>query len=147
MSYNAYLWFKFIHYAAFISWMAVLFYQPRLFVYHIENKDNADFVRVVKKMECMLFNSIGWVAFVFTIFSATMMFLFKTDLIKVGYFHIKLTCALILIIYHFTLFYYLKQLQNDRCKRGGRFFRILNEIPTIIMLIIIYAMINMQYGG
>lgn len=148
MSYNAYLWFKFIHFAAFISWMAMLFYQPRLYVHHIENIDNKDFVKVVKKMEKLLFNSIGWVGLAFTLFSGLMILIFiKPDLMKVGYFHIKLTCALVLVIYHFVLFYYLKQLEHDKCKRSGRFFRILNEIPTVIMLIILYAMINMAYGG
>ena len=48
MSVDAYLWFKFLHFAAFISWMAVLFYLPRLYVYHAENIDNKDFVIRVK---------------------------------------------------------------------------------------------------
>ena len=148
MSYNSYLWLKFIHYAAFISWMAMLFYQPRLFVYHAENRDNPEFVKVVKKMERLLFNAIGWIAFIFTILSGLAIIIFvKPDLMKVGYFHLKLTCALLLVIYHFVLFYYLKQFEKDKCTKNGKFFRILNEIPTLIMLGILYAMINMAQGA
>ena len=47
----SYYWFKFVHFAGFISWMAMLFYMPRLYVYHAENLDKPDFVKVVKKME------------------------------------------------------------------------------------------------
>ncbi len=146
MSYNAYLWMKFLHFGAFISWMAVLFYLPRLYVYHAENLNNAEFVKVCKKMEKMLFHAIGWIAMGLTILSGTIIIIgAKPELMKAGYFHLKLLCGAILIGYHFLLWWYLKKFEKDQCFKSGKFFRILNEVPTIIMLGILYAMIIMAY--
>ncbi|MBQ3674906.1 MULTISPECIES: protoporphyrinogen oxidase HemJ [unclassified Campylobacter] len=146
MSYNAYLWFKFIHFAAFISWMAMLFYLPRLYVYHAENKDKPEFVSVVKTMEKMLFHAIGWIALGLTLFSAIVIIVFaKPELMKMGYFHLKLLCGVLMIAYHFWLYYYLKKFEKGECNKNGKFFRALNEIPTLIMFVILYAMLIMPY--
>lgn len=145
MSIDAYLWFKFLHFAAFISWMAVLFYLPRLYVYHAENIDNKDFVIRVKYMEKMLFHAIGWIAMGLTIFSAIMLIMAKPGLLKEGYFHLKMTAGALMIAYHFWLFYYLKKFEKDECKKSGKYFRTLNEIPTILMFVILYAMIIMPF--
>lgn len=145
MSVDAYLWFKFLHFAAFISWMAVLFYLPRLYVYHAENIDNKDFVIRVKYMEKMLFHAIGWIAMGLTIFSAIMLITAKPWLLKEGYFHLKMTAGALMIAYHFWLFYYLKKFEKDECKKSGKYFRALNEIPTILMFVILYAMIIMPF--
>lgn len=145
MSVDAYLWFKFLHFAAFISWMAVLFYLPRLYVYHAENLDNKDFVIRVKYMEKMLFHAIGWIAMGLTIFSAIMLIIAKPGFLKEGYFHLKMTAGALMIAYHFWLFYYLKKFEKDECKKSGKYFRALNEIPTILMFVILYAMIIMPF--
>lgn len=145
MSVDAYLWFKFLHFAAFISWMAVLFYLPRLYVYHAENIDNKDFVIRVKYMEKMLFHAIGWIAMGLTIFSAIMLIMAKPELLKEGYFHLKMTAGALMIAYHFWLFYYLKKFEKDECKKSGKYFRALNEIPTVLMLVILYAMLIMPF--
>lgn len=145
MSIDAYLWFKFLHFAAFISWMAVLFYLPRLYVYHAENIDNKDFVIRVKYMEKMLFHAIGWIAMGLTIFSAIMLIIAKPELLKEGYFHLKMTAGALMIAYHFWLFYYLKKFEKDECKKSGKYFRALNEIPTVLMLVILYAMLIMPF--
>ena len=122
MSYNAYLWMKFIHFAAFISWMAMLFYLPRLYVYHAENKDNKDFVKVVKVMEKMLFNAIGWIAMGLTVFSALVIIIFvKPELMSQGYFHLKLLCGVLMIAYHFWLFYYLKKFEKANVTKVANF--------------------------
>ena len=139
---EAYLWLKFTHYLAFISWMAMLFYLPRLYVYHAEHIDNADFIKVIKIQERKLYHGIGWIAMIFTIGSGLWIFFgYKPELIKMGYFHIKLLCAVLLIIYHFSLGYYLKLFAQDGCNKSGKFFRMYNEVPTVIMAFIIYAMI------
>lgn len=122
MSVDAYLWFKFLHFAAFISWMAVLFYLPRLYVYHAENLDNKDFVIRVKYMEKMLFHAIGWIAMGLTIFSAIMLIIAKPELLKEGYFHLKMTAGALMIAYHFWLFYYLKKFEKDECKKAVNIF-------------------------
>lgn len=142
MGIEAYLWVKWLHYLAFISWMAMLFYQPRLYVYHAEHLENKGFVDVVKIQESKLYHGIGWISMIVTILSGVFILVFiKPELMKVGYFHIKLLCVVILIIYHFSLGYFLKQFKENRCKKSGKFFRIYNEVPTILMFIIIYAMI------
>lgn len=137
-----YIWLKFIHYLAFISWMAMLFYLPRLFVYHAENLENFDFIKVIKIQERKLYNGIGWIAMIVSIASGlAIFFIYKPELIQMGYFHIKLLCAVLLVAYHFSLGYYLGQFSKDKCKKSGKFFRAYNEIPTLIMAFIIYAMI------
>ncbi|MBT0611399.1 protoporphyrinogen oxidase HemJ [Campylobacter hyointestinalis] len=142
MSLETYLWIKWLHYAAFISWMAMLFYQPRLFVYHAEHIQNNGFTDVVKIQESKLYNGIGWIAMGVTLLSGLAILIFaKPELMKAGYFHIKLLCVVVLIAYHFSLGCYLKQFKENRCKKSGKFFRMYNEVPTIIMFIIIYAMI------
>ncbi|MCI6988688.1 MAG: CopD family protein [Campylobacter sp.] len=146
MSYDAYLWLKFLHFAAFISWMAVLFYLPRLYVYHAENLDKKEFVGVVKYMEKMLFHAIGWIAMGLTILSAVLIIVgCKPELMQMGYFHLKLLAAVLMVGYHFWLFYYLKKFEKDEVKKSGKFFRALNEVPTILMLVILYAMLIMPF--
>lgn len=145
MSYDAYLWFKFLHFAAFISWMAMLFYLPRLYVYHAENLDCKEFVERVKYMERMLFHAIGWIAMGLTIFSAAMLIIAKPELMKMGYFHLKMTAGLLMVAYHFWLFYYMKKFEKNECKKSGKYFRALNEVPTLLMFVILYAMLIMPF--
>lgn len=146
MSYQAYLWVKFIHYCGFISWMAVLFYLPRLYVYHAENLDKPEFIEVCKYMEKMLFHAIGWIALLLTLLSGIIIIVgFNPGLLKDGFMHVKLLFATLLIMYHFLLWYYLIKFQNDECTKSGKYFRIINEIPTLIMFGILYAMIIMRY--
>lgn len=136
-----YFWVKFIHFCAFISWMAMLFYQPRLFVYHAEHAENTNFCDVVKIQESKLYHGIGWIAMFVTIFSGLYLIHLKPGLMSMPYFHLKLTCVVLLIAYHFTLGHFMKKFRADACKLPGKFFRAYNEVPTIIMFFIIYAMI------
>ncbi|AII15416.1 hypothetical membrane protein (UPF0093 domain) [Campylobacter iguaniorum] len=142
MGYETYLWIKWLHYLAFISWMAMLFYQPRLYVYHAEHMENKGFTDVVKIQESKLYHGIGWIAMGVTLLTGLAIILFsKPELMKAGYFHIKLLCVVILIAYHFSLGHYLKLFKENRCFKSGKFFRMYNEVPTIIMFVIIFAMI------
>ncbi|AJD04060.1 MULTISPECIES: protoporphyrinogen oxidase HemJ [Campylobacter] len=137
-----YLWIKMVHYLAFVSWMAGLFYLPRLFVYHTEHKDNKGFVEVVKIQERKLYFYIQTPAMIVTLISGSLMLhVNKVLMVGSGFMHAKLTCALLLIIYHLQNYYYLKQLQNDTCKKSGKFFRAYNEIPTILFIIIAIMMV------
>lgn len=138
-----YVWIKFVHYLGFVSWMAGLFYLPRLFVYHAENRDNEGFVRVVKLQEKRLFYSISTPAMIVVILSGSLMLHAHKDVLMVGagFMHAKLTCALLLIIYHFHNLYCLKALANDSCQKSGRYFRIYNEIPTLLFIIIALMMV------
>ncbi|ASM39454.1 CopD family protein [Campylobacter sp. RM12327] len=142
----SYEWIKWWHFAAFISWMAMLFYQPRLFVYHAENIDNKDYIKVLKKQEKMLFHGIGWIAMIVTYISAiAIIVLYKPDLMSLGYFHIKLTCGVVMTAYHLSLWYFMIKFDKNECKLSGKFFRAYNEVPTIIMFIILWAMLVKPY--
>lgn len=136
-----YDWIKAFHFAAFISWMAGLFYLPRLFVYHMEHYDNKDFVKVVKIQEHKLFYYIAQPAMIASVASGVWMIVLNTDLFILGYFHAKLTFALLLIIFHCVMWFYLKQLKDDKCTKSGKFFRISNEVPTLIMIGILIFMV------
>ena len=137
-----YLFIKALHVISVISWMAVLFYLPRLFVYHVENKDNKEFVKVVKVMEYKLHKFIGIPAFWGTIITGILMLALNPDIFKTGlWIHIKVTLALLLVAYYIHLAVLRKKLEQDQCDKSGKFFRMYNEVPTIIMILIVFLVI------
>ncbi|ASQ31102.1 hypothetical membrane protein (UPF0093 domain) [Campylobacter avium LMG 24591] len=137
-----YIWLKWLHYLAFISWMAGLFYLPRLFVYHSENLENKGFVEVVKVQERKLFYYIQNPAMIVTVLTGLLMLLANSALLSTGgYMHAKLSFAFLLLVFHFSTLSFVKAFQNDTCKRGSKFFRIYNEIPTLLLIAIITMMI------
>ncbi len=134
--YNWILWF---HLISLISWFAMLFYMPRLFVYHSEHKDKKEFTDVVKIMEMKLYKIIGVPAMFATLISGTLLAInYPTNIFTTGgWFHAKLLFVAILLVFFYFMGKYLKELQEDRCEKDGKFFRMFNEIPTIIMFIIV----------
>ncbi len=131
-----YDWILWFHVISFISWFAVLFYLPRLFVYHAEHIDNAGFVEVVKIQEMKLFKYIGVPSMWATVISGLVlayMFGFSGN----GWIHAKITFVLLLMVYFFSMNKYRIEFLEDRCEKSGKFFRIYNEVPTILMLIIV----------
>lgn len=131
-----YEWVLWFHVISFISWFAVLFYLPRLFVYHAENIDNAGFVEVVKIQEFKLFKYIGVPSMWATIFSGAYLS-YIYGFAGNGWLHTKITFVVLLIIYFYSMEKYRKEFAEDRCVKSGKFFRIYNEGPTILMLIIV----------
>lgn len=137
-----YIWIKAIHIIFVISWMAVLFYLPRLFVYHAENKDNDGFVKVVKIMEKKLFYVIGIPAFVITLITGIAMIILNPELFKSGgWLHAKLTAVALLIGFFIHNEIVRRRFEKDLCNKSGKFFRLYNEIPTILMIIIVILVI------
>ena len=125
-----------------ITWMAMLFYMPRLFVYHMEHKENKGFVEVVKIQERKLYRYIGVPAFWATFISGLTMIVIQPELFSTGgWLHAKLTLAFLMIVYHFSLGIFMKKLANDECTRGGKFFRFYNELPTLLMIGIVIMVI------
>ncbi len=132
-----YYYVKIFHIISFVSWMAMLFYLPRLFVYHAEHKDNKGFCEVVKIQEEKLYNFIGYPAIICTLLSGIWLIALQPSLLtEGGWLHAKILLVIILIAYHFSLFYYLKAFKNDNCHKNGKFFRIYNEVPTIALILI-----------
>lgn len=133
-----YSWILTFHVMAFMSWMAMLFYLPRLFVYHVEHQDKKEFVEVVKIQEYKIYKYIGAPAMWATIASgATMLFLNPAIFQSGPWMHAKLTVMIILIAYSFSLEFYRKQLEADACTKSGKFFRAYNEVPTFLAILIV----------
>lgn len=142
-----YLWIVWFHILSLISWFAVLFYMPRLFVYHAENIQNSGFVEVVKIMEMKIYKYIGLPAMWATLLSGvTLIFLstahYGANILSTGgWLHAKIFFVLILVAYFFSLGYFREKFLKDECIKSGKFFRIYNEVPTILLLIIVAMVI------
>lgn len=137
-----YNWILAFHVMSMITWMAMLFYLPRLFVYHVEHADNAGFVEVVKIQEHKLYHFIGVPGMWATILSGLTMIALNPALFQAGgWLHAKLTAVVLLIVYHFMLGRYKKQLKEGTCSKSGKFFRAYNEIPTLLMIFIVIMVV------
>lgn len=134
---------------AVMSWMAMLFYLPRLFVYHVENKGKKEFVDIVKIQEMKIYKYIGNPAMIATILSGGWMIYLNPSLLSAeagGWMHAKLMFAFILIVYSISLNYYRKQLLEDIYTKNGSFFRAYNEVPTILALLIVGYVITKTFS-
>ncbi|MDE5602474.1 MAG: protoporphyrinogen oxidase HemJ [Helicobacter sp.] len=128
---------KIFHILSFVSWMVMLFYLPRLFVYHAEHKENKGFCEVVKIQQRKLFNFIGYPAMICTLLSGIAMIVLEPALLKgSGWLHAKILVVVLLVVYHLNLYRYMIALKEDRDIHTGKFFRILNEFPTLALIII-----------
>ena len=131
-----YEWILWFHVISFISWFAVLFYLPRLFVYHAENIENSGFVEVVKIQEMKLFKYIGVPSMWATIFSGAYLS-YVYGFSGNGWLHTKISFVVLLVVYFYSMDKYRKEFLEDRCIKSGKFFRVYNEVPTILMIIIV----------
>jgi len=142
---NTYLLFKSIHLIAVISWMAGLLYLPRIFVYHSEavvNNKSEDFMSTFKVMERRLFIYIMNPAMIASwIFGGLLIHTIGIDNYSSLWFQLKLVFVIILTIYHFFLFQCLRKFTNNSNSYSPRFYRIINEIPTILLIIIVFIVV------
>ncbi|WP_305862824.1 protoporphyrinogen oxidase HemJ [Helicobacter cholecystus] len=139
-----YEWLKVLHILAFVSWMAMLFYIPRLFVYHAEHIANQGFVEVVKIQENKLYYFIGWPAMIVTLGSGVglIIVLGGGEYMKIAaWLHLKLTLIILLVGYHLLCGHYMKSFERGTCKRSGKFFRVFNEVPTLILILIVILVV------
>ena len=135
---NIYLWIKVIHVMFMVAWMAGLLYTPRLFVYHAENIDKPDLVKTFKIMEYRLYYYIASPSALIVWITGLYMF---NALGFYSWLGIKMAFVIIMTIYHIFLNKYLLELRNDICKRSARFFRLINEIPFLLLFFIIILVI------
>jgi len=131
-----YSWILWFHVLSFISWFAAIFYIPRQFVYHMEHKNNSGFVEVIKIMEYKLIKYIGFPAMWATIISGGIL-IYLGGWITSPWLLLKLFFVAVLIAYFYSLENYRKILEKDACTKSGKFFRVYNEVPTILMLFIV----------
>jgi len=138
---NLYLLFKSLHLIAVISWMAGLLYLPRIFVYHSE-ADHESQKTIFKTMERKLYNYIMMPAMLLSwLFGILLIHNLGSDVFTELWMQIKTFAVVILTYYHFTLGKYLNDFASDSNQRTSKFFRIYNEIPTIILIVVIFVVI------
>ena len=142
---NTYLLFKSIHLIAVISWMAGLLYLPRIFVYHseaIKNNKPEDLTSTFKLMERRLFVYIMNPAMIVSwIFGILLIHTIGMDNFGSIWLQIKLIFVIILSIYHFFLFQCLRKFAENNNSYSSRFYRIINEIPTVLLIGIILVVV------
>ena len=142
---NTYLLFKSIHLIAVISWMAGILYLPRIFVYHAEaitNNKSEDLLSTFKVMEKRLFIYITNPAMIISwIFGVLLIYTIGIDNIGSLWVQLKLAFVVILTIYHFFLFQCLRKFSENNNSYSPRFYRIINEIPTILLIGIIFVVV------
>ena len=136
-----FLWIKAFHIIAMVAWFAGLFYLPRLFVYHSQTEDKLSIDRF-KVMEWRLYYAITWPAAITTTFLGFWLVYFnEAYYLKAGWFHAKFLLVLLLWGFHLLCGYYLKQFKNNCNEKTTRFYRILNEIPTILLIGIVMLVV------
>jgi len=139
---NSYLLFKSLHLIAVISWMAGLLYLPRIFVYHVENLNDQNSSSIFKTMERKLFFYIMMPAMILSwIFGFILVLTIGADVLFTLWVKLKLLFVILLTIYHFYLSKLLKDFNLNRNTKSSKFFRILNEVPTILLILIVFIVI------
>ena len=137
---GAYPWMKVLHIVAIISWMAGLLYLPRLFVYHCEAEVGSQQSETFKVMERRLYRGIMVPAMIAS-WSAGLWLAWDLGLFKEGWFHMKLALVLALTGVHWFCAVSLREFAEDRNRRSQRFYRVMNEVPTLLMIGIVIAVI------
>ena len=139
---SLYLLFKSLHLIAVISWMVGLLYLPRIFVYHVENLEKKEATEIFKIMERRLYFYIMRPAMIATwLFGVILIYINGLDIFSQLWMYIKLTLVIFLTIYHEYLGICLKSLKLKTNTKTSKFFRIINEVPTIILILIIFIVV------
>ena len=138
---NSYLLLKSLHLISVISWMAGLLYLPRIFVYHSEN-NNEIISNVFKTMERKLFYYIMTPAMVLSwLFGLLLIHEIGFDQLTYLWLQLKLALVILLTVYHFYLGLLLNKFKLDQNKKTSRFYRYINEIPTLLLILIVFIVI------
>ena len=135
---NIFLIFKTIHIISVITWMAALFYLPRLFVYHSTKEIGSDSSETFKVMESKLLKIIG---------NPSLVFVWISGLVLLGYkgleiwLVLKMFLVMGMTLFHLYLNFLRKRFENDENEKSEKFFRVINELPTILLLIIVVLVV------
>ena len=140
---NSYLLFKSLHLIAVISSMAGLLYLPKIFVYHVENKEKKEATAIFEVMEKRLFFYIMRPAMIFTwVFGLILIYLNGgVEIFSQLWIQTKIVLVVLLSAYNDYLGKCLKSLKNNTNTRSSKFFRIINEIPTVLLIFIVFVVI------
>jgi putative membrane protein len=139
---NSYLLFKSLHLIAVISWMAGLLYLPRIFVYHAENPKEKNTSLIFKTMERKLYFYIMTPAMILTwIFGLILISFLGFEVLSTIWIKLKLLLVILLTSYHFYLSKLLGDFKIDQNTKSSKFFRIINEVPTILLILIVFIVV------
>ena len=139
---NYYLLFKSLHLIAVISWMAGLLYLPRIFVYHVENYQKKEITEIFETMEKKLYFYIMRPAMLISwLFGILLIYQIGFESFSQLWLQLKIFFVIILTVYHEYLGKCLTSLRDGSNSKSSRFFRIINEIPTILLILIVFIVI------
>ena len=139
---TSYLLFKSLHLIAVISWMAGLLYLPRIYVYHSENMKTKEICAVFETMERKLFNYIMTPAMVLSwLFGLILISIIGFENLGSRWLQIKLILVIFLTLYHFYLGAILIKFKNNINTKTSKFYRCLNEVPTTILVLVVFIVI------
>lgn len=133
-----YDWIKSLHVIAVISWMVGMLYLPRLFVYHAEAKPGSDVDLTLKTMERKLLRIIMNPAMIASwILGIMMLAANPTIMTSGGWMHVKLTAIVIMTGIHMIFARHRRMFMHDNNQKSARYFRLMNEVPTVLMIVIV----------
>ena len=139
---NSYLLFKSLHLIAVISWMAGLLYLPRIFVYHVENNEKKQATAIFEIMEKKLFFYIMRPAMILSwIFGIILIYLNGPEIFSQLWMQIKIILIILLSVFNEYLGKCLHSLKNNTNTRSSRYFRFINEVPTISLILVVFLVI------
>ncbi len=132
-----FLWLKVFHIISVVAWMAGLFYLPRLFVYHCGVVARGETSELFKTMERRLMGAIMRPAMIASVLSGILLFVAgQFEFLQIWVLG-KLAAVFLLLLYHGVLEIYLRQFAQDLRIKSARFFRVINEVPTLLLIIIV----------
>ena len=138
---NLYLLFKSLHLIAVISWMAGLLYLPRIFVYHSEAEHESQ-KNVFKTMERKLYNYIMMPAMLLSwLFGVLLIYSLGFTIFSELWMQVKIILVTVLTYYHFLLGKFLNDFVIGNNKKSPKFYRIINEVPTIILIVVVFVVV------
>jgi putative membrane protein len=140
LSGEAYLWVKALHVIAIIAWMAGLLYLPRLFVYHCEVEGGSATSEKFKIMERRLLKAIMNPAAIVA-WGAGLVLAITGGLFQDGWFHVKLLLVILMSVAHHMMMRWKNDFAADRNTRAQKFYRVANEVPTLLMIGIVILVI------
>jgi protoporphyrinogen IX oxidase len=135
-----YLWLKALHIVAVIAWMAGMLYLPRLFVYHSAAKPGSELSETFKMMERRLLNFIMMPAMIVT-WIVGILLLLQGQWIAAGWFHAKFVAVVMMTLLHGLFAHWVNEFSLDRNPHPAKTYRIINEIPTVLLIIIVVLVV------
>ena len=139
---SGYLLFKSLHLIAVISWMAGLLYLPRIFVYHVENSEKGQVTQIFEIMEKKLYNYIMRPAMLLSwFFGIILIWINGIESFAFLWLQLKILLVVLLTIYHEYLGKCMRSLKLKENTKSSKFFRIINEIPTILLIFVVFIVV------